>query len=300
MNLEHSSRRTTLILAAAVALTTVGIATAQTDDQDLQVVAQEALGVRNVFEGNDFNAKDNPFVQPQDPALSGGDRDQSLQFGDILPGTNRDDLLIGNLGIDLLFGGNGNDVLIGGTEHFNPFNRDRGFGGNGKDIFVWAPGDGSDFFSGGRGFDAVVFGLTGEIEDGATVFRVSTDQEAGVLDLDPATGLPQVDVSGSPGFCDVIDRRTSAESRDFLRELDLDHLVRFSIRGIADAFEDGEQEDDNGLRVTLHLQDVELLVCTNRDGGQVELLDLRTSPARPITWGQIPGSVRRRLQTMVF
>jgi len=57
-------------------------------------------------------------------------------------------------------------------------------------------------------------------------------------------------------------------------KLDLDHLVRFSIRGFRDSFEAGAHSDDNGLRVTLHLKDVEVLVCTDRHGGAIEVLDL--------------------------
>ena len=76
----------------------------------------------------------------------GNGGDQSLQFGDAVVGGDDDDVLIGALGIDVLIGNGGDDVLIGGTEDFNPLNRDRGFGGVGDDVFVWAPGDGNDFF----------------------------------------------------------------------------------------------------------------------------------------------------------
>lgn len=254
--------------------------------------------IRNVQIGADNNSIENPVVQPQDPALSGGGRDQSLQFGDVLKGRFFNNLLIGRLGTDVLRGGFRNDVLVGGTEHFNPLNRDRAFGGRGNDVFVWAPGDGSDLFHGGRGQDAVVFGLIGEIENGETVFRVSMDQQAGDIFIDPDTKLPQVDVPNSPGFCEVIDRGTSPEAEDALKALDLDHLVRFSIRAVRKAFEDGEQEIDNGLRVTLHLKDVEVLVCTNRDGGETELLDLTVSPPAPIGAQDLRRSLRNRLTAM--
>ena len=61
----------------------------------------------NVKVGSDANAVTNPFVQPQNPALSGGGRDQSLQFADDLIGTPLRDILIGRLGVDLLLGGDG-------------------------------------------------------------------------------------------------------------------------------------------------------------------------------------------------
>ena len=127
---------------------------------------RRGIGIDKIITGSDLNNKQNPTVQPQDPAQSGGGRDQTLQFGDILKGTWKDDLLIGRLGTDIMWGKRGNDILIGGTEDFNSFNRDRAFGGRGKDIFMWAPGDGSDFFDGGRSLDILMLGLIGEVVDG--------------------------------------------------------------------------------------------------------------------------------------
>lgn len=263
--------------------------------------------------GADNNSIENPFIQPQDSALSGGGRDQTMQFGDVLFGTSRDDLLIGGLGTDILASGRGDDMIIGGIEHFNPLNRDRAFGGSGNDIFIWKPGDGSDLWNGGRGHDVVIFGLIGEVADGNVEFGVSMDQQTAEVAIDPATSLPQVDVSNSPGFCDVIDSSFSAEAGNELAALDLDHLVRFTIRGIADAFERGDQNVDNGLRVTLHLKDVETLVCTSRnagqDGGQIEVIDLTSTPPRLIANGVSKQELksyirsrrlRKRLEAMVF
>ncbi len=259
--------------------------------------------------GADNNSIENPFIQPQDPALSGGGRDQTMQFGDVLFGTRRDDLLIGGLGTDVLAAGKGNDVIVGGVEHFNPSNRDRAFGDKGNDIFIWKPGDGSDLWNGGRGQDVVIFGLIGEVVDGHVVFEVSQDQKAGEVAIDPATKLPQVDVTNSPGFCDVIDSSYSDDAARELAALDLDHLVRFSIRGVADAFESGAQKEDNGLRVTLHLKDVETLICTSRDGGQIEVVDLTSTPPKVVANGvsrrelkrQIRSNrLRKRLEAMVF
>jgi hypothetical protein len=239
----------------------------------------------------DNNNFDNVIVQPQDPALAGDGRDQSLQDGGILYGSAATDVLVGRLGQDTLLGNDGDDVILGGTEHFNPANRDRAFGGNGNDIFIWAPGDGSDFFDGGQDADVLILGLVAELEDGQEVFRVATDQLAGDVILDATTNLPRVDVTGSPGFCTVIDASTSAEAAAALMALDLDQLVRFSIRGIADAFEAGDQADDNGLRVTVHLKDVEYLICTSRAGGEIEAFDLRTSPPTPTTLAQVSAAV---------
>lgn len=259
--------------------------------------------------GADNNSVENPFIQPEDPALSGGGRDQSMQFGDVMFGTEYDDLLIGGLGTDILATGYGNDVILGGTEHFNPSNRDRAFGGFGHDIFIWKPGDGSDFWHGGPGLDVVIFGVVGEVVDGETVFAVSKDKKAGEVAIDPATSLPRVDVTNSPGFCEIIDASSSPEARDELAALNLDHLVRFLIRGVANSFEDGTQDKDNGLRVTLHLKDVETLICTSRDGGEIEVIDLTSTPPRLIARGvskrelrqQIRSRrLRKRINAMVF
>lgn len=251
--------------------------------------------------GTDLNSAENPFVQPQDPALAGGGIDQTMQFGDVIRGSRKDDLQIGSLGTDVLLGRRGDDVFVGGLEHFNPLNRDRAFGGRGNDIFVWKPGDGSDLFDGGSGHDVVVFGVIGEEVDGDVVFNVVNDQQAGNVAIEPNSGLPQVDVSGSPGFCEVIDRHSSNDAKQQLAQLQLNHLVRFSLRGVRNAFEAGEQAEDNGLRVTLHLKGVETVVCTNRDGGEIEILDLTTFPVTTISIDDIRSRrLRDRLHQMVF
>lgn len=236
--------------------------------------------------GSDLNATNNPFVQPTDPALSGGGRDQTLQFGDILSATSGPGLLIGRLGTDVLIGGSYDDVLVGGTEHFNPNNRDRAFGGDGQDVFLWSPGDGSDSYQGGPGVDALVFGLMGEIVNGQLVFQVSTDQQAGEVYVDPTTGLPRMDVTNSPGFCNIIDASSTTNASAELDALGLEHLAQFVIRSIADDFANGVQDTDNGLRVTLHLKDVEVLVCASRDGGTIEAFNLTVSPPQqvPLAW----------------
>ena len=242
-----------------------------------------------VLIGTDQNNFDNPFVQPQDPALAGGGRDQTLQFGDTLFGGPASNLLVGLLGTDILVGGERDDVIVGGPEHFNPSNRDRAFGGPGNDLFLWSPGDGSDQFQGGAGLDAVAFGLLGELDDnGDLFFGVSTDQQAGDLFFDPATGLPLMDVTNSPGFCNVIDSSTPGASAAEFEAIGADRLVQFVIRGLANSFEAGTQDADNGLRVTLHLQDVEFLICASRDGGAIEAFDLRTEPPTPINLSEIP------------
>lgn len=264
--------------------------------------------------GSDLNSGNSDFVQPgqcatqrdgtlvcQDPSASGNGRDQSQQSSDILKGRPLDQLQIGRLGVDLLFGGLGDDIQIGGVEHFSAGNRDKAFGGRGADIFIWKPGDGSDFYSGGPGVDVIVFGLTGEVgANGGPAFEVVNDGLAGEVFVDPHSGLPRVDVTRSPGFCTVVDDAQPGAGAE-LDALGLDHLVRFSIRGVADAFERGDQSNDNGLRVTLHLEAVEFVVCTARAGGQIEVLDLRYSPARRVSLDHIrPHRLRTRLKQIVF
>ena len=264
--------------------------------------------IQNVIIASDLNNRANPTVQPEDSALAGGDRDQTLQFGDVLQGTEKGDLIIGKLGTDFLFGKEGNDVLVGGTEDFNPFNRDRAYGGRGHDIFLWAPGDGSDFFDGGKGQDAVIFGKIGEIpEQSANIeFNVSLPGNPGSGDsdpifLNPLTNLPLMDVSRSPGFCEIIDESNAVGGKEDLDALGIDHLVKFLIRGVADAFENKTQTTDNGLRVTLHLKDVETLVCTNRAGGLIQVFDLTQSPPQEIDLAQIQNrKLRKRIKSMVF
>lgn len=242
--------------------------------------------------GADVNNKDNAFVQPQEAPLAGNGIDQTLQFADVLNGADTDSLLIGKLGGDVLIGGPGDDVIVGGPEHFNPLGRDHAFGNGGSDAFIWAPGDGSDFFDGGEGEDVVIFGLIGQVENGETVFKAPNDQKAGEVWINPETNLPQADVTRQPGFCSIVDKGAGADAGKELETLGVDHLVRFSVRGPADAFERGEQTTDNGVRVTLHLKNVEYLVCTSRRGGQIEVFDLRYTPAAPIPVSALSARVQ--------
>jgi len=272
---------------------------------------------RVVTTGTDLNNIGSPLLNlnPQGP---GGSPNQSLRSGDVLQGDERPDVIIGGLGIDLLLGEGGDDVLIGGTEDFNSSvdgddrgsdNRDRAFGGDGNDVFIWAPGDGSDFFDGGEGTDVVVFGIIGEQRDsdgstaGAPFFNVNPPGSEGSQDfddiyLDADTSLPSVSVSGSPGFCTVLDESTNSAE---LQTLELDKLIRFSLRGIANSFDDGTQSEDDGLRVSVGLRSTEFVVCTKRevvDGAgvdNIEVLDLRTSPPTPIAIEDLPQFVQDQL-----
>ncbi len=227
---------------------------------------------------------------------SNGGGDQSLQGGDALSGTDSADLLIGALGIDVLFGEAGDDILIGGTEDFNPFNRDRAFGGAGEDTFIWAPGDGNDFFDGGEDADVLMLGVIGEQRDangdevGAPFFNVSPPNVAGSQDFDgiftdASSGLPIVNVSGGPGFCEVVDGSTDAAEQEELTALNLDHIVRFTLRGPAADL----ANPDTGLRIAVHLTNTEFLVCGGETAGEIVVLDLTTSPPTQIDISQLPA-----------
>jgi hypothetical protein len=83
-------------------------------------------------------------------------------------------------------------------------------------------------------------------------------------------------VTNSPGFCSILDR--SQHGYEF-NKLGIDHLVRFTLRGKADAFEAATQTEDNGVRVSLHLKGVEYIVCTSRSGGEIEVFNISVQPA---------------------
>jgi len=271
-----------------------------------------------VQQGTDLNSISNPLLS-LNPNGPGGSPNQSLRAGDVLQGEASNDVLIGGLGVDVLVGADGNDVLIGGTEDFNSSvdhdglgsdNRDRAFGGEGDDAFIWSPGDGSDFFDGGPGIDVIIFGVLGEERDsdgsvaGAPFFNVNPPNTQGSQDFDgiflnDETNLPIVQVSASPGFCAAL---TEATNPAELAALDLDHLVRFSLRAIANDFDAGDRNDDDGLRVAISLRNTEFLVCTRRDLVEgagldnIEVLDLTVTPPAVVTLADLPAGIQQLIQ----
>lgn len=230
--------------------------------------------------GLDNNSKNNVLLS-LNPGGPGGSSNQSLRAGDVLTGDAQDNVIIGGLGVDILLGNGGDDILIGGTEDFNSNvdgdargadNRDRAMGNNGDDVFIWAPGDGSDFFDGGDGIDVVIFGVLGEARDatgntdGAPFFAVNPPNTNGSQDFDgihlDANNQPRVRVSESPGFCTVVDAVANADVFD---QLNIDHIVRFTLRNIANQFDALERVDDDGLRVAITMKNTEFVVCTKRE-----------------------------------
>lgn len=243
---------------------------------------------------------------------SNGGGDQSLQFGDVVTGTVNNDLLAGALGIDVLLGGAGDDILVGGTEDFNALNRDRAFGQEGDDTFLWAPGDGNDYFNGGLGQDVLFMTLVGENQnaagetDGAPFFAVTPPSSAGSRDFDgifeASAGFPVLNVAGGPGFCELVEKDSTNQVG--LEELELDHLVRFVLRGpraVFDAADSTVDLDtiDSGLRVAIHLTNVEFLVCGTQTAGGVQILDLRTVPAQEVDISSLPALAAQLLTDAV-
>jgi hypothetical protein len=55
--------------------------------------------------------------------------------------------------------------------------------------------------------------------------------------------------------------------------LNLNQIVRFSLRGVANAFDDGTRTDDDGLRVAISTSNVEFVVCTTREFDETAGLD---------------------------
>ncbi|MDN3639483.1 hypothetical protein QWY82_11775 [Simiduia curdlanivorans] len=298
-------------LLACIAISASLLFTGCDDDYNSSPTSEPETTTFTLVEGNDGNRKTSALLS-LNPGGPGGSPNQSLRAGDVLYAPNTGpSILIGGLGVDLLIGHNDNDILIGGTEDFTSTvdgdnngsdNRDRAFGNGGDDVFIWSPGDGSDFFDGGEGVDVLIFGVLGEKQDndgsteGSPFFNVSPPNTEGSQNFDgiflDQNNQPVVNVSTSPGFCSVL------AAGDHVAEFDLlniDHIIRFSLRGIADAFDDGLREDDDGLRVAISAKSVEFLVCTDRETG-VQVVNLTTFPPVPADLSDIPEHIAAMIQ----
>ncbi len=275
-------------------------------------------------QGTDLNSKTSALLS-LNPGGPGGSPNQSLRGGDVIVGAPlQDDILIGGLGVDVLVGDSGDDILIGGTEDFNSNvdgdgdgdnkgsdNRDRAFGNAGNDVFIWAPGDGNDFFDGGDGTDVLIMGVLGEKKDsngltaGAPFFNVNPPgpDKIGSQDFDGIylndQNQPTVRVSASPGFCSLVD---AAAYKTELDLLGLNQIVRFSLRSIANDFNAGVKTTDDGLRVAISTKNVEYLVCTKRtivEGAgvdNIEVLNLTTTPPTVALLSDLPEYIAKLIQ----
>ena len=195
---------------------------------------------RDAVIGRDDDNQSNPVIQPAGVAAN-----QSLNNTDVLLGGTGNDVLIGLLGSDVMLGGQGSDILIGGTEQGQQPNSDVMFGDQGNDVSIWAPGDGSDFFHGGPGLDAEVFGVIDKENNVPTLTGTAPGFPQGV---------PTANVSGSPGFC-TLERVTDPN-------LGYEFLARFFVRATG------------ALAVTVRLVDTEQVFCTSQAGGKITYADL--------------------------
>lgn len=203
-------------------------------------------GLSEVLIGQDNDNVNNALIQPFEPPAN-----QSLNNADIIQGEDGCDVIIGLFGNDVLDGGDSSDILIGGTEQFDPGgfgNKDVMLGGRGNDVNIWAPGDGSDAFLGGKGQrDAQVFGLIDRDQNNIPILTPVNGRFS-------ETGVPTANVTGSPGFCRL----------EYVGNTDLgfDFLIRFFVRA------------SGNLAVTVRLKDVEQVFCTSEAGGQITYADL--------------------------
>ncbi|HXH09287.1 MAG TPA: calcium-binding protein [Alphaproteobacteria bacterium] len=207
----------------------------------LQAALQQGGPRAEVLIGADDDNLDNPIVHPPGTAA-----DQSLSNTDVLDGGFGNDIIIGLLGSDVLRGNFGHDILIGGTEQGAKPNSDIIYGDAGNDVNIWAPGDGSDAFLGGPGYDAMVFGVIDRDADNVPTLTAPVEGFP--------YGVPTANVSGSPGFC-TIER---VEDPAFGYQ----YLARFFVRS------------SGALAVTIRLAQVEQVFCTSQEGGQITYADL--------------------------
>ena len=148
MGFSKGTRRGT-VLAAVAAITAVGLV--GTAVAALQ--GNENAKKPKVLIGADNDDTSNTTIQP--PGVTAN---QSLRKSDQIFGGKASDTIIGRLGSDVLLANAGDDVMVGGTEGGQPAlppgqlpdNNDIAYGGVGSDSFIWAPGDGSDAFIGGK------------------------------------------------------------------------------------------------------------------------------------------------------
>jgi hypothetical protein len=186
----------------------------------------------NVIVGKDNDNAENTFIQP-----AGVSAKQHLDNTDILVGGLRSDLLIGMKGSDLLDGGAGHDVLVGGVERGTAPNSDLLSGGRGNDVNIWAPGDGSEAFLGGSGYDTHINAPIVLDGDKVALFPAGYRQ------------VPHVSIDSKPQFTCTIERVP--------RELELgfDYINRFFANG--------------NLAVTIRLQNVEQVLCPSPNAGKL-------------------------------
>jgi Ca2+-binding RTX toxin-like protein len=204
---------------------------------------------RNVLVGADNDNAANTFIQP-----AGVTAKQHLEDTDVLVGGLRGDLLIGMKGSDVIEGATSDDIVVGGVERGQAPNSDVLSGGTGDDVNVWAPGDGSDFYLGGRGYDTHISAPLVLDGDRVALFAAGSRQ------------VPHVSIDAKPQFTCTVERVPA--------ELNLGYeaITRFFANG--------------NLAVTIRLQDVEQVLCPSPNAGKV--LVARLDSSQPTTFLERP------------
>jgi len=255
MKTRFNARRKLLLSVAALAAVMMVAAAGS-----VHAALQDGGGGRDVIFGADDDNAANTQVQPADVAAK-----QHLDNTDLILGGAREDLLVGIAGDDVIDGQGGADILIGGPEAgLGQPNSDVLLGGGGKDINIWAPGDGSDAFAGGRGNDTQI--LAPFVLD-----------ESGDLVLERFKGryIPRVSIDEKPQFSCSIESAAGAVTG-------YDYLVRFFANG--------------NLAVTIRLADAERVLCPSPDAGRVQVANLQNSTQfveRPLSYfdGTLVGAI---------
>ncbi|HET9288935.1 MAG TPA: hypothetical protein VFO26_15375 [Gaiella sp.] len=192
---------------------------------------------RNVLVGADNDNAANTFIQPANVTAK-----QHLDNTDVLVGGVRGDLLIGMKGGDVIEGGLSSDILVGGVEKGLAPNSDVLSSGHGNDVNIWAPGDGSDFYLGGSGYDTHISAPLVLDGEQVALFRAY------------GRDVPHVSIDSKPQFTCTVERVP--------RELGLGfgYITRFFANG--------------NLAVTIRLQDVEQVLCPSPNAGKVQVARL--------------------------
>jgi hypothetical protein len=238
----------------------LGAMTVAVSLQSAGAALQLGGAARNVLIGKDNDNANNTFIQPAGVAAK-----QHLDNTDLLRGGNRGDLLIGLKGGDLLDGAPGNDILVGGVEQAQAPNSDLIDGDYGDDVNVWAPGDGSDAFVGGRGYDTHISAPIVLAGNAPALFSTGYRQ------------VPHVSIDSKPQFTCTVEAVPAAQQLGFR------YVTRFLANG--------------RLAVTIRLQDVEQVLCPSPNPGRVLVARVRgsnpTFVERPLSYfsGSLVGTI---------
>ena len=249
--LRPNRRRNRRLAAGSLAVGALVLGFAATSS----ALVQPGTPGKDITFGLDNDNANNTFIQP-----AGVTAKQHMDGTDVLFGRANDDLLVGNLGGDTLLGGTGSDILIGGPEKFATPNSDVLIGDWGNDINVWAPGDGSDAFTGDQGYDTMIFAPF--VNDGGKP----------LFTWNHGRKVPRVDIDNQAAFsCTIVPVPAS-------QRLGFQFLVRFNVNGTP--------------AVTVRQRNVEKVFCPSPLDGKAQVADLTAEhPAfHDVALNQVPGT----------